>query len=73
MILPVLVSRIQVVSRLKREGSMDQVKIDVTDPKALATRVERRFDTFRTMIRIPQLRGNENILTGDGSGGELCL
>jgi len=51
--LTALVSRIHVVSWLKREGGVDQVKIYVTNSKALATRVERRFDTFWPMIGIP--------------------
>ena len=68
-----LVSGIQVVSWLKREGGVDQVKIYVTDSKALATRVERRFDTFWPMIGIPQLRSDEYIHTGDCSSCELCL
>jgi hypothetical protein len=68
-----LVSRVHVVSWLKREGGVDQVKIYVTDSKALATRVERRFDTFWPMIGIPQLRSDEYIHTGDCSSCELCL
>jgi hypothetical protein len=60
------------ISRLKREGRVDQVKIQVTDSQAPATRVERRFDTFWPMIGIPQLRRDEYILTGDCSRDELC-
>jgi hypothetical protein len=52
---------------------VDQVKIHVTDPKALATRIERRFDTFWPMIGIPQLRSDEYILTSDRSSCDLCL
>jgi uncharacterized repeat protein (TIGR03803 family) len=37
-----------------------------------ATRVECRFDPFWPMIGVPQLRRDEDILTPDGSHGELC-
>jgi len=52
---------------------MDQVKIHVTDPQALATRLERRFDPFGPMIGIPEFRSDEYIFTGDRSGCELGL
>jgi hypothetical protein len=58
---------------LKREGGVDQVKICVTDSKALAARVERRFDPFGPMIGIPELCRDEDILAGDCSRGELGL
>jgi hypothetical protein len=65
------VSRLHVVSRLKREGRVDQVKVHVTDAQPLATRGERRFDPFWPMIGIPQLRRDEDLLTRDGVRGEL--
>jgi len=46
----ILIARIEVISRLKREGGVNQVKIRVIDSKTLATRVECRFDPFRPMI-----------------------
>jgi hypothetical protein len=61
-----LIARFVVISRLKREGRVDQVKVHVTDSQALATRVERRFDPFWPMIGVPQLRRDEDILTRDG-------
>ena len=67
------VARIHVVSRLKCEGSVDQVKVRVADSKALAARVECRLDPFWPMMGIPELCGDEDIRTGDCSRGELGL
>jgi hypothetical protein len=66
-----MIARFVVVSRLKREGRVDQVKVHIADSQARATRGERRCDPFWPMIGIPQLRRDEDILTRDGSRGEL--
>src|SRR5262249_11150281 len=51
----------------------DEVKIRITDPQSLATRVKRRTDALRPMIGIPELRGDEDIFAGESSGGDLRL
>jgi hypothetical protein len=50
-----------IVSRLEGEGRVDEVEIDVIELEFLETGLEGGFDTFWTMIVIPEL-----VATGSG-------
>src|ERR1700677_223927 len=57
----VLVSRILIVTRLKRIWRMDQIAIDIVHLQSAATGIERGPDPLWTMIGVPQLRGEEHV------------
>ena len=41
---------------------MDDIAIDIVELQSPAARIEGRLDPLRTMIGVPQLRGNEQVL-----------
>lgn len=67
------VARIEVVARLERERRVDQVRIDIIDFQSPATSVEGRLDPLRPVVRIPELRRDEDVLALDRAGRELRL
>jgi hypothetical protein len=69
----VFIPRVQVVSRSKRKWSVNEVEIHETDSEPVPTRLERRLNTFRPMVGVPQLRGDKDILPRNCAGRESCL
>src|SRR5271170_7747414 len=69
----VLIPRIQLVPRLKRKWSVNEVEIQIVEPESVQTRLESRFDALGPMIGVPQLCGNKDVFTRDPSGGKSCL
>src|SRR5580700_8071583 len=61
----VCISRILLVPGLERKGGVDEVEIDEVELEFLETGLESRFDSFRTMICVPELRNDKNILPLD--------
>src|SRR6185437_35584 len=59
------VPRVLLVARLKGKGSMDEIAIDMIELESPAARLEGGFDPLRTMIAVPELRGDEHILPLD--------
>src|SRR5262249_25193119 len=59
------IPRILIVSRLEGKGRVDEIEIDVVDLEFRETCLECGFDAFRTMIGVPELRGDKNILPLD--------
>src|ERR1700743_3996290 len=58
----VLVPRVLLVAGLKGKGSMDEIAIDIVQLQPPATGVEGRLDPLWTMIAVPQLGGNEQVV-----------
>jgi hypothetical protein len=52
------------VSWLEGKGGVDEIEIDVVELESLETGLEGGFDAFRTMIVVPELRGDEHLLPG---------
>src|SRR5262249_39894370 len=53
------------VSRLEGKGGVDEIEIDVVELESLETGLEGGLDAFRTMIVIPELRGDKHFLPLD--------
>src|SRR4029077_4309395 len=47
------------------KGGVDEIEIDVVELEFLETRLEGGFDAFRTMIVVPELRGDKHVLPLD--------
>ena len=56
------VPRVLLVAGSKGKRGMDEIAIDIIDLQSPTARVEGGFDPLRTMIVIPELRGDEHIL-----------
>ena len=52
---------------------MDEIAIDIVELQSSAARVKGGFDLFRTMIGVPQLRGDEDVLPPSRPRLERCL
>jgi len=53
------------ISRLKREWSVREIEIDVVELELLEAGLEGRLDALRTMIGVPELRGDEDFVPLD--------
>ena len=53
------------VSRLEGKGGVDEIEIDVAELEFLETRLEGGCDAFRTMIVVPELRGDKHVMPPD--------
>src|ERR1700683_481096 len=69
----VLISRILLVTGLKREWSVNEIEIQIRKPESLQTRLESRLDALGPVIGVPQLCGDENVFARDPSSGKSCL
>src|SRR5271170_728368 len=58
----VLVPRVLLLAGSKRKGSMNQIAIDIIQLQPPTTGVEGRPDPLWTVIVVPQLGGNEQVL-----------
>jgi hypothetical protein len=58
----VLVSKILIVAGRERVGRVDQVAVGVVDLQSAATRFVGGPDPLGTVIAVPQLRGDEDVL-----------
>jgi hypothetical protein len=67
------VAGILVVPGLKCERSMDEVEIDITQLESLEARLERRPNALGTMVGVPQLRCDEEVIPSDRASGEHLL
>ena len=61
----VRIPRVLLVSRLEGKGGVDEMEIDVVELEFLETGLEGGFGAFRTMIVVPELRGDEHVLPLD--------
>src|SRR5262249_51599316 len=61
----VRIPRVLLVSRLEGKGRVDEIEIDVVELEFLETGLEGGFDAFRTMIVVPELRGDEHVVPLD--------
>src|SRR6516225_4912775 len=59
------IPRVLLVPGLEGKGGVDEVEIDVVELEFLETGLEGGFDALRTMIVIPELRGDEHFLPLD--------
>ena len=53
------------VTGLEGKGGVDEIEIDVVELESPETGLEGGFDAFRTMIVIPELRGDKHFLPLD--------
>src|SRR3954468_23146932 len=56
------ITRILLVTGLKGEGGVDEIAIDIVELESAQTGLEGGFDPLWTMIGIPQLRGDKDVL-----------
>jgi len=61
------------VARSECKGGVNEVAIDIVEPESPTTRLEGGFDTVRTMIVVPELRGDKHILPPNCPGLEHLL
>src|SRR5271157_2922477 len=69
----VFISRVLLVSGLKRKWSVNEIEVQIIEPESIQARFESRFDALRPVICVPQLCGNKNGFARDPSGGKSCL
>ena len=58
---------------LKRERSVNEIKIQIVEPQTFQTRLESRLNALRPVIRVPHLCGNKNVPTRSPPSREPCL
>ena len=63
---PLLVPRVLLVAGLESEGRVDEIAIDIVDLQPLAARVEGGLDPLGTMVGVPELGGDEDVLPPNG-------
>src|SRR5271167_12067 len=68
-----LVPRVLLVAESKGKRGMDEIAIDIVDLQSPAAGVKGGLDPLRTMIGVPQLRGNEDVLPPNRARLERCL
>jgi hypothetical protein len=66
----VLVSRILIGAGFEGEPGVDEIEIEIVEAQPLETTVERRTNTLRSVIGVPNLRRHEQLVPGDVSAGE---
>jgi len=65
----VLIARILFLARLKCEGSVNQVEIQVLELESFEARFESWLDALGPVVGVPQLGGDENVFARDVCGG----
>src|SRR6201999_4095492 len=66
----VLVSRILIKAGFEGARGVNEIKIDVIESQPFQTAIERRTDTFRPVIGIPNLRRHEQVVPANVFAGE---
>src|SRR4029077_4811176 len=69
----VFIPRILLVPWLKCIWSVNEVEIQILEPKPVQTGLESRFGALGPVIGVPQLCGNKNVFARDPSSGKSCL
>src|SRR5476649_2086619 len=58
---------ILLIPRLKRKRSMNEIEIQIVEPKPVKARLESRCDTLGSMIRVPQFCGHKDVFARESS------
>jgi len=67
---PMCVAGILVFAGPEREWRVDQIEIDGVESEPVQAGLQRRLHPFGSMVVVPQLGGDEQVLTADRSLGE---
>src|SRR5271166_789366 len=67
------VPRVLLIARPEGKGGVDEITIDIVELEPPAARLKCGFDPLRTMIVVPQLRRNEDVLPLDFTGAKRLL
>src|SRR4029077_19943807 len=65
----VLIPRILLVPGSKCKWGVNEIEIQILEPKSDQTRLESRFDAFGPVIGIPQFCGDKNVFARYSSTG----
>jgi hypothetical protein len=59
------IPRVLLFPGLEGKGGVDEIEVDEVEPEFLETGLESRFDALGTMMGIPELRNDKNVLSLD--------
>jgi hypothetical protein len=71
--LTVLISGVLIVARLECERRVHEVEIDIVESESVKTCQESGRDPFRSVIGVPQLCRDKDVLAFDRSGSQACV